>query len=211
MSKRALAISLLIFTALAIIGLLIWLFLTYRAAQPPAQQPAPLPSGQTPSTTSVPTSTLTNPPPAPVVIGSPAENERQAEDALQRLAMDFTARMATYSSVDEFVAMKVVYTEASAEVQAYLEAQRKQLIADHPAIGPSWGQTTRSLSSKITSRLPIIGKDTAEVTVQVQQIIESPTQPQANKTVYQEAVLSFKRQGTGWLVTHIAWQPISEL
>ena len=210
MSKRAIAIFLLVLAAITLIGLLIWFYLSFRASTPLAQQPPQPQSTQQPATGTSPVIPVVVPPTVPVDVNSPAEKERQAQEALKRQAMDFTARVASYSSVDSFVGMKVVYTEVTPEVQAFLETTRKQLVTDHPIFGASWGQTTKSLNAKITSALPIIGKETAEVTLQVQQTIESPTQPKANRTFYQEAVLGLKRQGAGWIVTRVAWRSMPQ-
>jgi hypothetical protein len=126
---------------------------------------------------------------------------------LKQQASDFSARAGSYSSVDGFASIRDVYVGVTASVQTYLEVQRKQLIQAHPAYGPSWGQTTRSLASRITSPLPVLGKDTAEVTVQVQVTVEAAgASPQVS---YQEIILSYQKIGGAWIVSHISSQPFT--
>ena len=203
MSRRTTAILLISAGVAAIVGILIWLWWPYHQASKPVAPVAQPPAYPTTSTT------------APVAVNVPvaipaasqaqvSANERVAQEKLRREAVDFAARLATYSSADEFAGMKQVYLQSSPSVQTYLEAERQKLIGEHAMRGPSWGQTARALSSRIVSTLPLSGQKDAEVIVQVQLV--NGTEGETLKTSYKEVVLHFTKITTGWQVDRITWQ-----
>ena len=196
MSRRTL---LLIAVALLLIVLGLWAWRSFSPVKLGDRKTSP---GVT-ATSSTP-ETFT-PPAAKPIPSSPEEKERQAQEALKRQALSFAARQGTYSSVDGFVAMQAVYLEASTGVREQLEKARVALVAEHPSFGPVWGQTMHTLSARITSPLPLIGKSSAQVTVQAQQTIERGDA--ANEVSYKQIVLDFNQAGETWIVSRVVVQP----
>ncbi|MBM3204435.1 hypothetical protein FJZ48_00425 [Candidatus Uhrbacteria bacterium] len=197
MQRRTIAILLVAIGALLILAVLVWLFLGNRRStqQPPPIQPSP--------------TIRTSPEPNPTSTASvPAipQSERELQDRLKRQASDFAARMMSYASLDEFMGMKSVYVNAQPAVQAFLEGERKKLIAAHPAIGPSWGQTSRALTSKITSPLPLGAKTEVQLTVQVQQTIEDGANTEVQ---YAEVDMTLQWQDKTWVVSRVSAKPIT--
>lgn len=198
MSKRfiAVALSLLAIVALILVG--VWLFGGKKKVV------QPLPPGRTQYPGVVPGQTGKAPTPTPSPT-DPAERERQAQDALNRQASTFAASVGSYSNADGFASIKNLYTQVTSDVKTFLETQRAQLLKNHPTFSSSWGQTTRALSSKITSPLPILSKNSVDVRVQSQQTIESIG---ASPIVsYMEADITFQKSGDAWIVSQIAWKP----
>lgn len=207
MNRRNMAVLIAILGVITIGMVLYWMLLPVLQKQTVKQPPAlpnTAPSGQpfVQPTTILPSQT----PPVKVAPGSPTDAELAATEALKRLANAFAARSQTYASVDGFVSMQQVYGDASAEVRATLEEERQQLIKDHPATAPSWGQTTRVVSTKTTTGGSIVSATTAAVTVHVQQTTETATNGSA-KTTYQEMMLSFKKVGSDWQVVRMEMKP----
>lgn len=206
MSRRTIAILLIAFGLISIIGIGLWLWWPYRKTTvvktpaPIAQQPPGYSNDQGAATTPIVN--------APIAVpsydrGQEALDERRIEDLLRRQAIDFTARAGTYANADEFAGLKQVYVDATPELQAYLEAQRLQLVKDHPVRGvAAWGQTARALSSKITSALPVRGASSVDVVVQLQVIAGPDGQTQKS---YKQATLSYKLVNGIWVANRIVW------
>lgn len=195
--KRPLAILLLLVGFIAI-ALIAWFFLRppKKAVQPPPLQhtniiQAPTPKRDAPQSVSAP----------PV-----AQSELEAQEAIKRFTALFVGRIGSYSSVDGFAGMKTGYTQTSSEVQGFLEAERKKMVEAHPAFGVSWGQTTRPVTTNIISALPVLGKDSVEVSVQSQVITENGVAA-SPEISYQETDVVLKKQGDAWVVTRISWKP----
>ncbi len=211
MSKRTLALLLIIGGIVAILAVLLWLFYPAKRApgsplQPSGTVPVGVLKGKSPNGSPSPSRAGGTTPPAPAVMTS-AERERQAQEALKQQAMVFAAREGSYSNADEFISIRAVYVDVTAGMQTFLEAERQQLIKAHPARGASWGQTSHALSARLSSNPPLLGKDSAEVTVQIQQTI---TADNNSPTVsYQEIILSFQKVGDRWLVTHLTSHPLA--
>jgi hypothetical protein len=201
MNKRLLAIVLVLFAIATVILAFVWVVLPLF--RPSTEQPPPLPSPAGPVTPPTP-AFPTQPPEPPPDPNSPAEKERQAQEALKRRAVDFASRVASYSSVDDFAGIRDVFGDATAEVQSFLEAERKKLVEAHPSFGPSWGQTTRSVASRIEEGIPVLNGTRAVVVVQTQKTIERSDGP--SETRYEEAVLSFQKVNGEWLVNRIEWR-----
>jgi hypothetical protein len=132
-------------------------------------------------------------------------SERALQDFLRRQAVDFAARVGTYSNSDEFAGIKQVYVDASPELRTYLETQRLELVKAHPLRGELWGQTARSLSSRILTSAPLVGKTSADVLVQLQ-ILSGPD-GQTSKS-YREAKITYTRANATWTASRIVWTDI---
>lgn len=162
-------------------------------SQPPAlnQRPPEVPfNPETPSVQKQATTTI-------VDASSPEEKERQAQNAAQRAAMDIAARVGSYSNANNFDDLRVMQANVGKDYAAKLAGLREQLMKDHPSFGPSWGQTLRSLSASISSEsIPVIGKDTIEVSVQGQRTIESNG---ASTTSYSLVTLTLQKKDDGWM------------
>lgn len=199
MQKRTIAILLLVGGALALLAVLYWTFKPWLDEKRNAP-PAPVPSAQPnkPSTGNVKTPTS---PAAPPARPASVTGEERLQQFLKQQASQVAARQGTYASSDEFAALRELMVEVSPAMQTFLEGQRQALIKAHPAKGPSWGQTTKTLSSRITSSLPIGNQATVEVTVQAQQIIESAGKPP--EISYREIIVSYQRLDNRWIVTRI--------
>lgn len=162
-------------------------------AQPPAlnQKPPEVPFNPTaPSVQKTATTTI-------IDASSPEERERQAQNALQRSALDIAARVGSYSNANNFDDLRVMQANVGTEYAAKLVSLRDQLIKDHPSFGTSWGQTIRALSATIDSgSLPVIGKDTVTVSVQGQRMVEDNGK---SFTDYALVTLKLQRKGDGWM------------
>ncbi len=197
MSKRTIAILLIVFGLIAIIAALYWTFspaIKTRSILPSMPKPsAPIPQ-PTPSVII---------PPAPPKPTAPrtSVNEEQAELVLRQQAMAFVARQGTYTNADGFVALRDVYLDVTPTVRAFYESEQQRLSKEHPLMGDAWLQTTRALSAKITSDLPLIGKTQAVVTVQAQQSIETGQKPVGIS--YREILVTFTYTQGRWVVSRV--------
>lgn len=198
MSKRTIAILLIVFGLIAIIAALYWTFspviktgsiLPGRTQPTPTPQPVPTPSVITPQTSPKPASPRVS------------INEEQAELVLRQQALAFAARQGTYTSADGFIALRDVYLDVNPTIRAFYEAEQQRLSKEHPLMGDAWLQTTRALSARITSDLPLIGKSQATVTVQAQQIIEAGQKPASIS--YREIVVTFTYMQGRWVVSRV--------
>jgi hypothetical protein len=197
MQKRTIAILLVVVGAALILAVLGWLFLGKKSIkQPPAPQPSPTIRTSPPVAQPMPTSG------APVV----SQSEQQLQDQLKRQASDFAARMGSYSSLDEFAGIKNVYVNATPAVQTFLESERQTLTRLHPIIGPSFGQTARALTSRITSPLPIEKQTRVQLTVQVQHTIEDGSKIDVE---YAEVQITLERQDAAWIVSRVSSESIT--
>lgn len=207
MSRRTIAFLLIAFGLLAIVGIGLWLWWPYRKK---AVTPVPLPTVQPPAYAddmASTTSPLVNTPiPVPAYDRTEiALNERNLQDLLRRKALDFTARVGTYSNADEFGGIKQVYVDATPELRTYLETQRTQLAKDHPLRGPMWGQTARALSVRFLTLPPLAGKTSVDLVVQVQ-LVAGPDE-QTAKT-YREAKISYTLTNNAWMASRIVWSDL---
>lgn len=205
MNKRTYLI-LLVIGAIVAVGLVIFYFLWPRDTQTPVTQPPPVDRAPAqPFDPSRPPTLEPSTEPAPD-INDPAERERQAQEALKRQALDFASRQGSYSSVDEFAAIRQVYTQSTQELADFLEGERQTLIARYPAFGPSYGRTTRSLSAKILTGIPVLESGTAEVEVQAQVVTNSAS---GGETIgYERIVVSYTKSGNTWVASRVEASPL---
>lgn len=203
MQKRTIAILLIIFGIIAILAALYWTFspvikngsVLPRVTQPqPSPQPTPTPSTGTPT-----------PAPKPATPRS-SVNEEQAELVLHQQSLAFAARQGTYTSADGFVALRDIFLDVNPTVRAFYQSEQQRLSKEHP-LGSSWVQTTRALSARITSELPLIGKTQATVTVQARQTIEADQKPAVIS--YQEIAITFTYDQGRWVVSRVEAKPLS--
>ncbi len=204
--RNRILLVLLIIAALIGIGAVVWFVLRpvlpAGILQPPAstQQPSEKPFNPTPALPTAPTSTTQTD------SNSPAERERQAQEALKRTSLDFAARLGSYSNADNFDSLRVLQASVDTGLATKMEALRKNLQGSHPNFGASWGQTTSALSAQIVSATPIIGTSEAKVQVQAQITIESAG---SAPVVTQNRVnLTFKNVGNAWIVSEYGVQPL---
>lgn len=203
MSRRSIATALITFGVLLIIGILVWLWWPYHQAAKPVnpvvQPPAyPAETASVPANVNVP---IVIPPANQIQVSA---DERTAQENLRRQSVDFAARLGTYASADEFAGMKQVYVEVTPEVQAFLELQRLELVKSHASRGPSWGQTARSVSSRIVSALPLSTHSDAEVIVQMQ--LSSGAETAKPTITYKELAIHYVKSGGLWRVDRVNWQ-----
>jgi len=165
------------------------------APQPPAptQLPSERPFNPTPDLPKAPTTT------GNVDANSPAERERQAQEALKRVALDLATRINTYSNADDFEALRQAQAIVDASYAKELDSLRQVLRQDHPSFGDSYGVTMNSLSAVINSPTPILTSTQASVSVQAQRVIESQRKPSDIQMV--QINLQFTKNGTTWVVT----------
>lgn len=196
MNKRLLAILLVVVGLLAIIGVL-WFFFfnkpkTTLIPQQPGQNTV-TPSVPFDPSTSVPTfEPPTGTPPDP---NSAEEKERQAQEKLRRIAMNYAGRLGTYSADDGFEAIRDSQAIATTEFQPRLASLRAQLLNDHP-VGSHWSQEARSVTSAIVpTSLPVFGKTSATINVQAQRTVGS-TQD------YLNIAITLTEQNGNWLVSN---------
>lgn len=154
----------------------------FNAQKAAVPQPQPQqPQGPAPSTT------------------DPAEQERQAQEALKRSSMDIAARVGSYSNADNFDALRVMQASVGTAYAVKLENLRTQLIKDHPEYGPAWGQTLRALSATIDQgSIPVLNRTTATVSVQGQLTVISDGK---STTSYVTVTLTLQRNGSNWMAT----------
>ncbi len=207
MSRRTIAILLIAFGLISIIGIGLWLWWPYRKTAAPVQVPPVVQPPGYSDDIGTATSSLIN---TPVLVPAYDRDqinlsERTLQDLLRRQAVDFAARVGTYSNSDEFAGMKQVYVDASLELRTYLETQRGELVKAHPLRGELWGQTARALSSRLLTPPPLAARTSVDVLVQLQ-IISGPD-GQTNKS-YREATITYTRINTTWTASRIVWKDI---
>ncbi|MFA6428957.1 MAG: hypothetical protein WCV84_00470 [Patescibacteria group bacterium] len=208
--RRTLVVILLV-TIVALLGLLFWLLRSLFFASKAPVQPPVLPS-TVPVSQAEPSSAPAQPPERRPETGpdktlTPAEQERQAQEALVRFAMSVTSRLGSYSNADDFASIKDAYDLVTPGVQTYLETVWATLTKDHPISGGSWGQTTEALAPRLVSGMPILSAQTAEVLVQTRQIIQQNRQSSRG---YQDALLTLTKTGGIWLVSRLTWTPTAQ-
>lgn len=196
MNKRLLLIILIVVGILALIGV-IWFFLIKKPTPTTPNTQQPTQNNVTPSrpfdpSTSVPTfEQPTGTPPDP---NSAEEKERQAQEKLRRIASAYGARLSTFSADDGFEAIRDAQTIATSEFQPRLENLRAQMTKEHP-VGSHWSQEARAITTNIEpSSLPVFGKTTATVNVQMQRTVNSTLD-------YLNIAITLTEQGGQWLVS----------
>ena len=202
MNKRQ-AFYLLLGISLIAIGVIVWwLVAPLFQKTAPAVQPPPLPftvpSGGPATSTSLPIQ--------PVPVSPVTRDDGQLQDLVMQRATMFAATLGTYSSSEEFSSLHDLRVQATKDMQVYLASEQTRLRDLHPAYGPPWSQTTRALSSRITSTLPLGGKDQVEVSVQVQKIVE--TLQGSPQIEYQDIHVTLIKQGAVWNVASLRAQPL---
>jgi len=207
MSKRLIAVILIVIGILAIAGVLYWTF------RPTGNQPTLLPT--TPENGQLvpgePVPPLVSPsatPPSPVAPSAPpiSSAEEQEQQLLLNRAAAFVGRQGSYTNLDGFIALRDIYLDVSPTVRAFYQAEQERLTKEHAVTNGTWVQTVRALSSKITSETPIIGKNQAVVSVQAQQVIEAGLTPAALS--YVEFTVTFTREQGVWKVSRIESKPL---
>lgn len=206
MSKRTLAILLILVGLIAILGVLYWAFII------PAKQanPAPIVMPETTPVTEVspaPAPTLPPPTPTPSPVPRTVTTDEQEQLVLRQQAMVFASRQGSYSNSDGFAALNDVYLSVNPAVRAFYQGEVQRLIKEHPLATGTWTRTTRSLSSRIASELPLQGKTEATVVVQAQQVVETSTK--AATISYREIRLTFRREAGGWIVSRVESNPLA--
>ena len=209
MSRRTIAIILIVLGVLSGIAIIVWLWWPYRKATNPT--PAPVPAAQPPaypSDTSVASSTPID---RPVQVPPSSRtqitlDERRLQETLRHRAVDIASRAGTYANSDEFAGIKQVYVDATPSLQAFLETQRLELVKQHPMRAAIWSQTTRVLSSKIISAVPIQNNTTVDIQVQAQ-VVSGPD-GETVKT-YKQAVVTFALSEGTWSVNRIVWSDLN--
>ncbi len=208
MNKRFLFVILAVVGLIAV-GLVIWFVLRpVLPGLPGSQQPPTLPNRvETPFDPSK----AVPPTPNPDIKAdptSPEEKERQAQEALKRQALDFSARQGTYSNSDDFDSLRELFPIVSAAFRTKLEARREQLRRDHPSFGPAWSQTMRALSADIEpTSAPVLSKNEALVYVQAQQVTEdNRAEPVA--ALVRLSVFFTKQDGV-WIPSDVTLSPLA--
>lgn len=204
-TRRTFAYILIAFGLIAIIGISVWLWLTFRGirtvvTQQAAEQP---PAYTNDIGTPVPKDTGINiPVPIPAYNAAKLSmDEEETQAYLRRHSIDVASRGGTYANGDSFAGIEQIYTDVTPEVKTFLVTQKEALLKEHPLRGASWGQTTRALAAKIVSPLPIGTQTTAEVQVQAQ--VSSGDQSAAPVLTYKQIVLSYTKINGTWLVNRM--------
>lgn len=206
MSKRTLAILLILVGLIAIAGVLYWAFII------PAKKanPAPIVIPETAPVTEVspaPAPTVPPPTPTPSPVPRTVTTDEQEQLVLRQQAMVFASRQGSYSNSDGFAAINDVYLSVNPAVRAFYQGEIQRLIKEYPLATGTWTQTTRSLSSRIASELPLQGKTDATVVVQAQQVIETSTK--AAVISYREIRITFRREAGAWIVSRVESNPLA--
>ena len=206
-SNRTKAIVLIVLGAVALVAA-IWLIIVplMKSGKSSVQQPPPLVSN--PAIAPAVKPQAAQPAPKPADPNSPAEKERQAQEKLKQQASDFAVLIGTYSNTDGFDSLREAGLLTSADLNAFLLKQRDQLLKDHPRYGPSWGQTTVAISSRLVSGAPLLSGSDASVLIQTQREITSDARME--KAVYEEATITFKKDAARWVVTRIEAKTIEQ-
>ncbi len=200
MQRRTKAFLLIGFGLVVIIGVVIWLVLSWKqqspnsSPQPPGYQEGQLPAEPLPA----------EPTPTAPTIDPAVTESRRLEDRLRRFAQDFASRAGSYSNADGFAALREAGLEATPQVRTFLATERTRLTAAYPLRSGAWGQTARGLASKITSPTPI--RDQREVTVQVDAQVRTEAGNGDPVISYRQADLLLQRAGDAWLVAKIEWR-----
>lgn len=200
MQKRLLLIVLIL---LAAAGLFAVFWFVLRPVLPGAPIIQPPASTQQPSVREFqPENAVPQPPastgPAPSAT-DPAEQERQAQEAFKRFAMDLAGRVGTYSNADQYGSLRTLQASVDPAYADKLEELRASLLRDHPSYGSSYGQSLRALSAAVDpASLPLTNRTTARVSVQGQLTIESNG---SSQTKYVTVTFEARKNGTAWIAT----------
>jgi len=207
MNKKRIYLIVLIISAAAAVAAVVFYFLwpgisgPTPSKQPPAQTstpPAPFDPSRPP--------TLQPPTGSAPDINDPAEQERQAEEALKRQALDFAGRQGSYSNANDFVAIRQAYPQSTTQLATFLESQRQELINTYPSYGAPYGRTMRSLSANITAGQPILNGTAATVEVQTQVVTNNTNGSSA--TSYVKVTIEYIKSGDVWMADHIQSEPL---
>lgn len=134
---------------------------------------------------------------------SAEEKERQEQERVKRSAMAIAARLGTFSSDDQFEAIRESYTIASSDFKEKLIQLREQMLKEHTA-GSGWYQSVTPVTSQIErGSLPSIGRDVLTVTVTGQRIIN-------NNKDYVSVLLTLQRNGANFIVTNAQFTKITQ-
>ena len=208
MSKLNIAILLIVFGTLAILAALYWTFapvIKTGSILPNKNQPSPAaPESPEGDLKQKPPASLLEPPAKPVA--REVSSEEQAQLVLRQQALSFAARQGTYANADGFFALQEVYPDATLTLRAFFEAEQLRLTKEHPSMVSAWLQTTKALSARFTSDLPLAKQKSATVVVQAQQIIE--TGQKSAVISYHEITITFTLTQGRWLVARVASKPL---
>ena len=209
MTKRTLAILLILLGFAAVLGILAWTFypVIQDFFQPNTeQQPAALPNKNAPAggtQAPVPSGVRPTPPNAAQMELS----EQQRQETVKRFASQFVAQQGSYSNADGYAAILTAELLATSDVRAWLEDQRKQLLVQHPQDGTAYGQTTLALATKLVTPAPIKGKTEVQVSVQAQQTVETSNNAAGRKVSYLDYSVTAKLVSGAWVVSRIESKP----
>ncbi|MCC7522948.1 hypothetical protein IT407_04090 [Candidatus Uhrbacteria bacterium] len=200
MQKRLLLIVLIL---LAAGGLFAVYWFVLRPVLPGAPVLQPPASTQQPSVREFqPENAVPQPPtatgPAPSAT-DPAEQERQAQEAFKRFAMDLAGRVGTYSNADQYGSLRTLQASVDTAYATKLEELRQSLLREHPSYGSSYGQSLRALSATIDAgSLPLSTRTTAKITVQGQLTTDANG---VSQTKYVTVTFDARKNGTSWIAT----------
>lgn len=204
MNRRTSVIILLIAGIALIFAVLAWMF---RPLIQKTLQPSPLPSGHISSEGG-------GAPPPKIVVSkkiapsAPTPEERTVQEAVKARAMDFASRSGSYANADGFAAIKSAEVEAGEALRATLEAKRLELVKAHPLPGgESYGQTTRSLSSKLLTPPPLANRSSVQASVQAQRTVNAGS---SSSVSYVEMTMDLERIGATWIVTALTEKAINQ-
>ena len=200
---RRTRLLLVIVLGLILLGIGIWIFLQpiLQSAAPAAQPPA-LPTNITPteqpftppvhqSTTTAPTATAPTP--------------QSGLLALENQAASDAASMGTGTSENGFQGYADLYTSATANGKAALQAAAQAMQTAHPPTGPLYGITTVAPTPRILSGN--YGDASLTVTMDVLESVDNGNPANASKPTQHLVTITFVKQADGsYLLDSFTWQ-----
>jgi hypothetical protein len=198
MQRRTKLILLIVAAAILLaigIYILIQPFLPGTPAQPPG-----LPTGATPSVTIPSTGVTASATPATPAI---APDVKRMED----FASMFVSRMGSGSSADGFTGYDDVLLNATPAYRQTLRAEQAALQTAHPVTGPSFGVSTRVVSTDSSGASS--GAQEAVIAVEVQRAEDAGNPSSPTSITYKQADVTLQKQGDGtYLVSSVVWKDI---
>jgi hypothetical protein len=201
-NKRLVPLLIIILGIIILIAGAIWFFRPFVQKQTTPPPPPPVGTTVPPGVPGTPQTS--QPQKTAVNVSLPDQTEQQAENALRHQANAFASRAGTYGNGDGFESLRALFLEVTPDLRTFLEKMQQDLATAHPMNGPTWGQTSRVVATKLTKGLPVKTSTEVEAIVQVQQTIEEQNTPPA--VSYKEAIVTFVKQNGAWVPRFISWR-----
>lgn len=206
MSKRT-KLLLIILIALLLLAFGVWIFLQPILKERQTQQPPALPTNVVPYTPPGSGGGATAPTTPTTPQTPPPTTEENQTLILENRARATVERVGSGVNSDGFLGYQDVLTEMTASGRAALLAEQKEMQRLHPATGPTYGISTRVVSSDLQDGS--IGDTKLVVRVEAIQRIDAGDPSKPVQVKEKQVLVTFVKQGDdSYLIDKLEWSDL---